>query len=163
MVGRDRWRRSVAAVSTPTLALLVYEQAQKALEQQERQGNELRQRTGTCLAAAAVTASFFGSAAIGTDPAPALVAGTASALAITVSCGVFVLYPHRLDFALDAQWLYRATRDDPEETLLRIAFALRDARKTNARVVERLARGLAISSLALAAQLLCWTLSFAVL
>ncbi len=41
-----------------SLAQLTYEQAQKALEQQERQVNELRQRTGTLLAAAALTASF---------------------------------------------------------------------------------------------------------
>jgi hypothetical protein len=45
-------------VSTALLAELTYEQAQKALEQQERQVTELRQRTGTLLAAAALTASF---------------------------------------------------------------------------------------------------------
>jgi hypothetical protein len=51
-------------VSALTLAELTYEQAQKALEQQERQVNELRQRIGTLLAAAALTASFFGAAAL---------------------------------------------------------------------------------------------------
>lgn len=50
-----------------TLAELTYEQAQKALEQQERQVNELRQRTGTLLGAAALAASFFGAAALGRD------------------------------------------------------------------------------------------------
>jgi ABC-type Fe3+-hydroxamate transport system substrate-binding protein len=54
-------------VPTSTLAELTYEQAQKALEQQERQVNELRSRMGTLLGAAALTASFFGSAALGRD------------------------------------------------------------------------------------------------
>lgn len=54
-------------MSPPSLAEIIYEQAQKALEQQERQVNELRQRTGTLLAAAALTASFFGAATLGRD------------------------------------------------------------------------------------------------
>jgi hypothetical protein len=72
-----RYRRFGAA----TLAELTYEQAQKALEQQERQVNELRQRTGTLLGAAALTASFFGAATLGRDGVgiPVFLAGIALA------------------------------------------------------------------------------------
>jgi cytochrome c-type biogenesis protein CcmH/NrfG len=149
-----------------TLAELTYEQAQKALEQQERQVNELRQRTGTLLGAAALTASFFGAAALGRDGVgiPVVLAGLA--LAVTVLSGLYVLYPHQLVFAADARRLYDALepdQDDPERLHLRLAFGLRDTREENGRRVDLLARCLAVAAIALVIQIACWTWALALL
>lgn len=146
-------------MSSPSLAQIVYEQAQKALEQQERQVNELRQRTGTLLAAAALSASFFGAAAVGRDgvAVPVVLAGTA--LAITVLSGLYVLYPHELEFSIDARRLYddlALDERDPERFLLRLAFGLRDTRERNSPSVDRLARCLAIAAVALVGQIAFW-------
>lgn len=152
-------------MSSSTLAALTYEQAQKALEQQERQVNELRQRMGTLLGAAALTASFFGSAALGRDGAglPVVLAGIA--LGITVLSGLFVLYPHRMQFAADARRLYDALRDetDPEQLHLLLAFGLRDTRTKNGRRVDWLAGGTAIGAIALVVQIACWGWALALL
>lgn len=147
-------------MSALTLAELTYEQAQKALEQQERQVNELRQRTGTLLGAAALTESFFGAAALGRDGValPVVLAGIA--LAVTVLSGLYVLYPHELKFASDARRLYdrlAPDRDDPERLHLRLAFGLRDAREQNGKRVAQLLRCLSIAAGALVIQIVCWT------
>lgn len=153
-------------MSTPLLAELTYEQAQKALEPQERQVTELRQRTGTLLAAAALTASFFGAAALGRDGVgiPVVLAGIA--LAVTVLSGLYVLYPHELKFASDARRLYddlASDKDDPERLHLRLAFGLRDARERNGQRVDQLVRCLAVSAVALVIQIACWTWALALL
>lgn len=149
-----------------SLAQLTYEQAQKALEQQERQVNELRQRTGTILAAAALTASFFGAAALHRDGLVAPVVLAAIALAVTVLSGLYVLYPHELNFSIDARWLYddlAVDEGDPERMLVRLAFGLRDTRARNGGMVDRLARCLAVAAVALVAQIACWTWALALL
>lgn len=153
-------------VSTPTLAQLTCEQAQKSLEQQERQVTELRQRTGTLLAAAALTASFFGAATLERDALamPVVLAGVA--LAVTVLSGLYVLYSHRLEFAIDARRLYDALEadgDDPDRLHLRLAFGLRDTRQRNGERVDSLARCLALAAVALVAQIACWTWALALL
>jgi ABC-type transport system involved in cytochrome bd biosynthesis fused ATPase/permease subunit len=153
-------------VSASTLAQLTYEQAQKALEQQERQVNELRQRIGTLLGAAALTASFFGVAAVGRDGVslPVVMAGVA--LAVTVLSGLYVLYPHELQFASDARRLYdhlAPDREDPERLHLRLAFGLRDTREQNGKRVDQLLRCLAIAAVALVIQIACWAWALALL
>jgi cytochrome c-type biogenesis protein CcmH/NrfG len=151
-------------MSPPRLAQLVYDQAQKALEQQERQVYELRQRTGTLLAAAALIASFFGTAAVGRDggTVPVVLAGVA--LVITVLSGLYVLYPHQLDFALDARRLYDhlvADEHNSDEVFLSLAFGLRDQRAFNGRTVDRIGRCVAIAAVALGLQIACWTSALA--
>ncbi len=153
-------------MSPPSLAEIIYEQAQKALEQQERQVNELRQRTGTLLAAAALTASFFGAATLGRDgvAAPVVLAGVA--LVVTVLSGLYVLYPHELEFSVDARRLYDyllPDQGDPEGLLLSLAFGLRDTRERNGHAVDLLARCLAVAALALVVQIACWTWALALL
>jgi hypothetical protein len=153
-------------MSPPSLAEVVYEQAQKALEQQERQVNELRQRTGTLLAAAALTASFFGAAALGREGIVAPVVLAAVALAVTVLSGLYVLYPHELEFSADARRLYddlACDQEDPYRLLVRLAFGLRDTRERNGRVADRLARCLAIAAIALVVQIVFWTWALALL
>ena len=153
-------------MTASTLAELTYDQAQKALDQQERQVNELRQRTGTLLGAAALTASFFGAAALGRDGValPVVLAGIA--LAVTVLSGLYVLYPHKLQFSSDARRLYdhlAPDRGDPERLHLRLAFGLRDAREQNGQRVDQLLRCVAIAAGALVIQIACWTWALALL
>jgi hypothetical protein len=153
-------------VSTPGLAQLTYEQAQKALEQQERQVNELRQRTGTLLGAAALVASFFGAAALGHEGGTTPVVFAGIAFAVTVLSGLYVLYPHELEFASDARRLYdhlAPDRDDLDRLHLRLAFGLRDTRERNGQRVDSLARCLAIAAVALVIQIACWTWALALL
>ena len=108
-------------MSAPTLALIMYEQAQKALEYQERQVNELRQRTGTLLGAAALTASFLGATTLKHGGAGLPVALAGLALAVIVLSGLYVLYPHELDFTPDVRRVYdrlAPARHDPDRMLL---------------------------------------------
>lgn len=153
-------------MAVSALAALTYEQAQKALEQQERQVAELRQRTGTLLGAAALTASFFGAAALGRDGVgtPVVLAGIA--LAVTVLSGLYVLYPHRLEFSSDARRLYdhlTPDRDEPDRLHVRLAFGLRDTRQRNQRRADQLARCLAVAAGALVIQIACWAWALALL
>jgi cytochrome c-type biogenesis protein CcmH/NrfG len=168
---RGVWTQPLASVSlpamlTPSLAQLTYEQAQKALEQQERQVDELRQRTGTLLAAAALSASFFGTAALGRDGIVTPIVLACVALVVTVLSGLYVLYPHEMVFATDARRLYDALKpdhDNPERLQMRLAFGLRDTRERNGRRVDWLARCLAIASIALVVQIACWIWALALL
>jgi hypothetical protein len=153
-------------MSPSSLDEIIYEQAQRALEQQERQVNELRQRTGTLLAAAALTASFFGAAAVGHDGIVAPVILAAVALAVTVLSGLYVLYPHRLEFSADARRLYdhlAGDQEHPDSLLIRVAFGLRDTRERNGGVVDRLAGCLAVAAIALVLQIAFWTWALALL
>jgi hypothetical protein len=87
---------------------LLYAAALRALEQQERQVADLRSRTGTLLAAAALSASFFGATAI--DRAglsvPVLL-GTIALVLATALC-LMVLAPVRLSFDVDVPSLHEA-------------------------------------------------------
>ena len=87
------------------------------------------------------------------------------ALGVTVLSGLFVLYPHRMQFATDARRLYEVleAEADPERLHFLIAFGLRDARTENGRRVDWLARSLAIAAIALVAQIACWTWALAIL
>jgi hypothetical protein len=128
--------------------------------------NELRQRTGTLLAAAALSASFFGAVVLGHRGVSLPVVLAGASLTVTVLSSLYVLYPHDLDFAIDARGMYRAfgrDRDDPERLHLRLAFGLRDTRERNGGQVERLGRCLSVAVLALVVQLACWTWAAAVL
>jgi hypothetical protein len=55
-------------MSAPMLEELVYSAAQRALDQQSTALSDLRTRTSTLVAAATLSASFLGAAAIGRHP-----------------------------------------------------------------------------------------------
>ena len=153
-------------MSAPTLALIMYEQAQKALEYQERQVNELRQRTGTLLGAAALTASFLGATTLKHGGAGLPVALAGLALAVIVLSGLYVLYPHELDFTPDVRRVYdrlAPARHDPDRMLISLAFGLRAIRARNGEVVDRLTRALTAAVSALVVYIVCWTWALAVL
>lgn len=149
-----------------TLAELVYEQARRALEQQERHIGELRNRISPLLTAAALTASFFGAFTLGDGrgvSAPIVAAGIA--LATTLLLGTYALYPHPIEFAGDPRRTYTALEadaNDEEEMLLRAAFGLADTRLGNLTAERRLARCVAGAALALVMQIGSWAWAWTV-
>src|SRR5215218_7350064 len=113
----------------PTLEELLYQTASRALEQQERQVTEHRARTGTLLAAAALSASFLGATAVDRDGLSVLVALAIVALAASVVLCLYVLIPHQMVVALDARELHEALFPDVEHGRLvhaRLAYELHD-------------------------------------
>lgn len=73
---------------------LAYEEAKRALEEQERAVVELRARAGTLIAAAAITTSFFGGQALGPHVRP--FAWVAIGCFIALGIGVVaILWPRR--------------------------------------------------------------------
>src|SRR3954467_12565696 len=102
-------RRRVIAPMT-LLADLSYQAALRALDVQERGLGELRQRTGTLLAASSLTASFLGAqtiqhtATLGVPEALALVG-----LAGSIGSATYVLLPKReFVFSVNAITQYEA-------------------------------------------------------
>jgi hypothetical protein len=96
---------------------LVYSAAQRALDQQSTALSDLRTRTSTLVAAATLSASFLGAAAIGRGaPAWAVVLAMTTFLSTGAFAG-WVLWPARVLFALDADRVEEELfpyREDPE-------------------------------------------------
>jgi hypothetical protein len=99
--------------------------ALRPLDQRERELAELRSRTNTLIAAAALIASFLGAATIRENNG----AGALSILALVVlvvagGLSLYVLWPRELRFAIDARATYEdlyPLLDDPAEAQLRVA------------------------------------------
>ena len=79
---------------------LAFDEAGRALDAQERAVNELRSRAGVLIAAAAITTSFFGSRAIGTEFS-AWVWIAVAAFIVVGGCVLTVLWP-RSDWSFNA-------------------------------------------------------------
>jgi hypothetical protein len=94
---------------------LAYEEAKRALEDQERAVTELRTRAGALIAAAAITTSFFGGQALSQDDVTLL---SWIAIACFIALGlavVAILWPRRdWEFAL-APEKFIATYVEPDE------------------------------------------------
>lgn len=111
------------------LAEISYQSALHALGQQEAALNELRSRTGTLLAAEALTTSFLGAAGVqhGALALPGRLAITC--FAISLGAALFVLLPWRgLQFSLAGSLLYESLRvyeEDEEEIHRRVAHWLK--------------------------------------
>lgn len=100
----------------PAAYNLAYEEAKRALEEQERAVSELRSRAGQLIAAAAITTSFFGGRAIGSHVH--LASWVAIGCFIGLSLSVLAILWHRRDweFALSPAQLittYIEPTDDP--------------------------------------------------
>ena len=148
----------------PTLEELLYETASRSLQQQERQVAELRARTGTLLAAAALSASFLGATAVDRDGLSALVALAIVALAASVGLCLYVLVPHRMVFALDVRELHEALFPDVDDDRLihaRLAYELHDIRADNQPMVDQLFARFRGAALILAAEVLLWITALA--
>jgi hypothetical protein len=151
-------------MSTPMLEELVYSAAQRALDQQSTALSDLRTRTSTLIAAATLSASFLGAAAIGRN---APVWAAVLAMAAFLLTGAFaggVLWPAPVVFALDADHVYEKLyphREAPDAYLLEAAHGLRDAYLENQEVVKRRELVFRFALLALGTETLLWALALA--
>lgn len=143
---------------------LIHATASRALDQQERQVSELRARTGTLLAAAALAASFLGANALQRDGITPLAVAAVLALVLALGLCLSVLVPHTMIFALDARELHDAIYadiDDPALVHVRVAYYLHDVRAENQPVVDRLFNRFRLAALALGAEIALWVLALA--
>ena len=151
-------------MAPPTLEELVYTAAQRALDQQSTALSDLRTRTSTLVAAATLSASFLGAAAIGRNaPAWAGVLAMAAFL-LSGACAGWVLWPAQVSFAVDIDNMddeLSPHRNDPETYLLRVAHGLRDVSRENQKVIEQRELIFRLALLALGAETLLWALALA--
>jgi hypothetical protein len=142
------------------LAEISYQSAVHALGQQEAALNELRSRTGTLLAAEALTTSFFGAAAIqqGALTLPGRLA--IACFGISLGIALFILVPWRdLQFSLSGPLLYeslRACGEDEEEVYCRAAHWLEVLWSDNRGAIAHLHPLFTVSIAALALELVLW-------
>jgi hypothetical protein len=151
-------------VAPPTLEELVYSAAQRALDQQSTALSDLRTRTSTLVAAATLSASFLGAAAISRSaPAWAAVLAMAAFLLTGAFAGA-VLWSARILFALDADRVEEELfpyREDPAAYFLEAAHGLHNAYVENERVIERRELVFRLALLALGAETVLWALALA--
>lgn len=103
-------------MAPPTLEELVYAAAQRALDQQSTALSDLRTRTSTLVAAATLSASFLGAAAIGRSAPTWAVVLAMSAFLLTGAFAGAVLWRARVSFAIDADRVQEELvpyREDP--------------------------------------------------
>jgi hypothetical protein len=108
------------------VARLAYEASVRALEDQERELEQLRTRAGVVLATSAVAASFLGSSLTNSN---SVLAGLALvAFVVVIGACVYVLTPkEKLVFSLSGQVLYEsleAIDHDETEVHRRLAYWL---------------------------------------
>jgi hypothetical protein len=125
----------------PSLEERTYELAKRALEQQEGALTELRQRTGTLLTAASITASFLGAQAITRQGLTTVVALALIAFVGSLMAAIYILLPNRgLIFAVNVPIVYEVLyekRDDEPEVHRELAYWLQDWRSKNAPTLRR--------------------------
>jgi hypothetical protein len=151
-------------MAPPTLEELVYSAAQRALDQQSTALSDLRTRTSTLVAAATLSASFLGAAAIGRGaPAWAVVLSMAAFLSTGAFAG-WVLWPAQVLFAVDADRVEEELlpyREDPAAYLLEATHGLRGAYRENRKVIARRELVLRFALIALGAETVLWALALA--
>jgi hypothetical protein len=142
------------------LAEIAYERAVHALDQQEAALEELRSRTGTLLAAEALTTSFLGAAAIqhGALELPGRLAIACFGLSLGIA--LFILVPWRgLQFSLNGPLLYEglhACGEDDEEVYRRAAYWLDVLWSENRVAIAHLYPLFTVSIAALALEVALW-------
>lgn len=132
-----------------------YDLAVRALEEQERHVADLRSRTGTLVAAAAVAATLLADAVFaGPHPAGAaewLPTGVGLAGLVTAfAASVFLLRSHDMAFSVDAAVLLQEAEDvgavdDIDEVFMALTYELSDINAQNRRTVVRLDRAFAVA------------------
>jgi hypothetical protein len=151
-------------MAPPTLEELVYSAAQRALDQQSTALSDLRARTSTLVAAATLSASFLGAAAIGRGaPVWVVVLAMVSFLLTGVFAGG-VLWPAQVSFAVDADRMYEDFFLDREETevyLLEAARGLRDVYLENETGVEQRELVFRFALISLGVETLLWAFALA--
>lgn len=127
--------------------------ALRALADQEARLRDVRARTATLLAAAAVCASFFGPSAVAGEGSIAMVLASVSAFVVTLLAALYVLLPDDdLIFGLDGVVMYRGlwdVRHDPDEVHRRLVYWMADFRVRNKPIIDRKARACRVALRAL--------------
>jgi len=141
---------------------LAYELSLAAVSQQESRANELRSRTGTLLAAAAVTASFFGSrAVVASDVDPAGVLALVAFLC-GLGAGLIVLVPRRLILEFRGSVLLgaaRAAHAGLPEAYEAASTWIEGFHEQNRNVLASLARWYTAALAAVGLEVVLWTAS----
>ena len=143
---------------TETLEQLIHAEALRALDQQERAVSELRQRTGTLIAASSLAGSVFAAVAIDSSGLASWSIAALVALCASLLAGLFILMPHRLIFVLDPKQLYDQLWEDREDlpsAHARLADVLWRARNRNFGRVQSLHAAFALAVVALAIESSC--------
>ncbi|HEY3865675.1 MAG TPA: hypothetical protein VGL54_06275 [Solirubrobacteraceae bacterium] len=143
---------------------LVCSAAQRALDRQSVALSDLRTRTSTLVAAATLSASFLGAAAIGRSAPAWAVVSAMVAFLLTGGFAGWVLWPARVSFAVDADRVHGdlyPDREDPAAYLLVAAHGLRDECLNNEKVIERREFVFRLALVALGAETLLWALALA--
>lgn len=153
-------------MSASSLSELAYQSALRSIDLQERAVEQLRTRTGTLLAATALTASFLGAETIrhrgGLDTL-----GLLALIALVVSIGacIYILVPKQgFVFSLSATLMHRALHEraeDMDATFLQVAYQLDRYWNSNQAVIDRLGRYFLVAAIALGVELVLWSAALA--
>jgi hypothetical protein len=144
------------------LQALSYELSLRALDQQERAIEELRNRTGTLLAASSLLASFLGARAIDRAGVDGVALIPLLAFVGSVLLSVYVLAPKsNLEFALRGSevWEYFVSEDDDlAEAHRTLAYWIDDVRANNQGLIDRLLICFSIACVGLVIEAVLWAL-----
>jgi hypothetical protein len=142
------------------LAELAYRNSAQALVQQEAALNELRGRTGTLLAANAVTASFLGAVALDGGKLDTADGLALACFVLSLAAALYILLPRAgLRFSLSGPVLYEtlyAFGDDAEEIHRRTAYWLEEFWTYNQLAIDRLYPFFSAAVVSLALELVLW-------
>ncbi|TML12602.1 MAG: hypothetical protein E6G33_13275 [Actinobacteria bacterium] len=141
---------------------LSYELSLRALGQQERGLEELRNRTGTLLAASSLVASFLGARAIDRVGVDGIALVPLLAFILSVLLSVYVLAPKaNLEFALRGSevWEYFVSEDDDlSEAHRTLAYWIDDVHANNQGLIDRLLICFSTACFALVVEAVLWAL-----
>jgi hypothetical protein len=135
-----------------SLEELLLDQSQRALDRQERTVAEVRQRTGTLVAAAALVGGLLAGMMPRHGAAHDWSVVALAARAVTLACPLVILLPKRLVFLLDFDKLSASLWENHDElptAQLRLADVLWRARRRNHWRVEAMHWLFALAALAL--------------
>jgi hypothetical protein len=156
----------VFSMAADQLYKVAYDEAVRALSEQQAVVDSFRNRAGLLLSAAAVTTSFLG--------AQSLQGGNSSVatwLALTgfvgvAMCSLAILWPRRWEGAADPQDVVRTYIESAEPALIEelhreLSFHMRGSYLENRKGLRKLVVFLQIASLLLASEVVLWIIAIA--
>jgi hypothetical protein len=142
---------------------LAYEASLRALEDQERELEQLRTRTGTLLATGAVAASFLAAASLDRGGGDVLGGLALVAFLVLSLTSVYVLVPKaNLVFSISGSGLYESLRDishDEPEVHRRLAYWLEEYWTDNDAKIDLVTRWSTAASWSLAVEVILGVLA----
>jgi hypothetical protein len=144
---------------SPTVPQLSYDEAVRSIEQQRRQLDELRTRTGTLISAASISIAFLGATAAAHTakrfPLEFLWALIPFGLAI-VLCTLILLPYKGWSFALRADAIQAFDGQPPPQVQLGLAKILETANDTNDSRIKWMSGAFAIAALLMLWSIIAW-------